>query len=39
MHGKRSKLTNRGSRKLFKATSGVDRRNYDPVPMRGGYRI
>lgn len=39
MKGKRSRLTKRGSRNLFSATVGVLRRNYAPVPMRGGYRI
>lgn len=39
MHGKRSKLTSSGSKRLFSATSRVDKRNYEPAPMRGGYRI
>lgn len=39
MKGRRSGLTKWGSRKLFSATAGVLRRNYAPVPMRGGYRI
>lgn len=39
MKGKRTGLTKGGSRRLFSATAGVKRRNYAPVPMRGGYRI
>lgn len=39
MKGKRSKLTRKGSKNLFSATSRVNKRNYEPALMRGGYRI
>jgi hypothetical protein len=37
---KRSKLSNGGSKKLFRKSSGVHRRNVSRVrPMRGGTRL
>ena len=36
----RSKLTRRGSKRLFSRTAlNVRRKNLQPVPMRGGFRI
>lgn len=37
---KRQKLTRSGAKRLFVATaSRTHKRNLDPLPMRGGYRI
>ena len=36
---KRRKVTRRGSRKLFRKTSGTHVKNLKPTPMRGGYRL
>lgn len=35
----RKKLSMRGSKKLFRAKSIPRKKNYVPVPMRGGFRI
>lgn len=35
---KRFKLSRRGSKKMFRKTSGVHPRNFAPMPMRGGIR-
>lgn len=36
----RKKLSKRGSGRLFtKTASNVHPKNYQPVPMRGGFRI
>lgn len=35
---KRFKLSRRGSKKMFRKSSGVHPRNFSPSPMRGGIR-
>lgn len=40
MKGKRSKLTKKGSKRLFKATADkTHSKNLRAAPMRGGFRI
>lgn len=39
MKGKRSKITKKGSKRLFRATSAPHPLNNKPRPMRGGFRI
>lgn len=34
----RKKLSRGKSKKMFRKTSGIHRRNFDPSPMRGGIR-
>lgn len=37
---RRKKLTRRGSKRLFARTAmNIKKRNYQPTPMRGGFRI
>lgn len=36
---KRTKVSRRGSKKLFRKTSGTHVKNLKSEPMRGGYRL
>lgn len=40
MMSRRRRMTRRGSRRLFRATSSkTNRKNLRAIPMRGGFRI
>lgn len=36
---KRRKLTKRGSKRLFRKFSGTHKKNLQPMPQRGGFRM